>query len=548
MKHLYGSVFSGALLAALMAAAPFCGAQPMQPPTPAEAQAALNPAPTHFTHAQLDQMLAPIALYPDQLLTQLLMAATFPQQVVDAGKWLQDSNNASLKGDDLVAALQPLPWDPSVKSLVAFPQIIAMMNDHLEWTETLGTAFASQQVQTMARVQFLRDRAVAAGQLKSSPQLRVDHEDGDIVIEPVDPSMVYVPVYNPAQAYGDWPDTDAPPVYIPPPPNFYSGDVGAAIGFSVGFGVVAPLWGWSHPDWRHHEVAVDPQRWNRMTGPNNNPNNPNNQTIIQNNNWHRTAPVALVPPAQRPPPPPAPSSPPPAGTVPSGMAAQPSPHAAPAPGAPPTTPPPHPGEPPHPSPAGQTPPPAGLTPSPPHTGEVPHPPPGQTTTPPPGQTAAPPPHTGEVPHPPPGQTTAPPPHPTEVPHPPAAQVPAPLPHPAEAPPPHPAPPPPAAPPPPHPAPPPPAAPPPPHPAPPPPAAPPPPHPAPPPPAAPPAPPPPHPAPPAAPPAPPPPHPAPPPAPPPAAHPAPPPPGQQHPPPGEKKPPPKPGEEQNPPPH
>ena len=199
MKHLYGSVFSGALLASLMAAPSLCGAQPVQPPTPAEAQAALNPAPAQFTHAQLDQMLAPIALYPDQLLTQLLMAATFPQQVVDAAKWLQDSNNAALKGDDLVAALQPLPWDPSVKSLVAFPQIIAMMNDHLDWTEALGTAFANQQIETMARVQFLRDRAVAAGQLKSTPQLAVHQEEGEIIIEPVDPSMVYVPVYNPAQ-------------------------------------------------------------------------------------------------------------------------------------------------------------------------------------------------------------------------------------------------------------------------------------------------------------------------------------------------------------
>src|ERR1700730_14533114 len=101
--------------------------QPVQTPTRAEAMAALNPAPAALTPAQLDQMLAPIALYPDQLLTQLLMAATFPQQVVDAAKWLQDSGNASLKGDDLVAALQPLPWDPSVKSLVAFPQIISMM-------------------------------------------------------------------------------------------------------------------------------------------------------------------------------------------------------------------------------------------------------------------------------------------------------------------------------------------------------------------------------------------------------------------------------------
>src|SRR6202042_2749705 len=146
MQHLYRSTFYGALLLAL---GPFPAiAQPVQPPTQAEAQAALAPAPAALTPAQLDQMLAPIALYPDQLLTELLMAATFPQQVVDSGKWLQDSGNAALKGDDLVAALQPLPWDPSVKSLIAFPQIIVMMNDHFDWTEALGIAFADQEVET----------------------------------------------------------------------------------------------------------------------------------------------------------------------------------------------------------------------------------------------------------------------------------------------------------------------------------------------------------------------------------------------------------------
>jgi hypothetical protein len=508
MKHLYGSVFSGALLATLMAAPSLCRAQPVQPPTPAEAQAALHPAPTHFTRAQLDQMLAPIALYPDQLLTQLLMAATFPQQVVDAAQWLQDANNAALKGDDLVAALQPLPWDPGVKSLIAFPQIVSMMNDHLDWTEALGAAFANQQVETMARVQFLRDRAVAAGQLKSSPQLEVQQDQGEIVIEPVDPSMVYVPVYNPAVAYGDWPDSDAPPVYIPPPPDFYNGAIGAGIGFSVGFGIIAPLWGWSHPDWRHHEVAVDPQRFNRITTPN---NNINNQTVIQNNTWHRTGPIVTVPAGARPQPP-APAAHTPPGTV-SPTVIKPPP--------PSNAPPPHPGEPSqaHPPPSGQTPPPPGET----HPASPP-PPPG-VHPPPPAEPhpASPPPPPGVHPSPPaevhPPSPPPPPPHPTSPPPPPP-------PHPAPSPPPpppHPAPSPP--PPPPHPAPPP--SPPPPHPAPSPPP-PPPPHPAPPPP--------PHPAPP------PPPHPAPPP---PAAHPPPPAPG--HPPP-EKKPPPKPGEEQNPPPH
>src|SRR6516225_6130990 len=147
-------------------------ANTFQPPTPAEAAAALNPAPAAFSKQQLDQMLAPIALYPDQLLMQVLMAATFPQQVIEAGQWLQDPGNAALTGDALASALQPLPWDPSVKSLVAFPQIISMLTEHFDWTQALGTAFANQQVETMARVQFLRDRALAAGHLRSSPQVK----------------------------------------------------------------------------------------------------------------------------------------------------------------------------------------------------------------------------------------------------------------------------------------------------------------------------------------------------------------------------------------
>src|SRR5947207_3474635 len=119
-----------------------------------------NPAAAHYTRQQIDQSVAPIALYPDQLLAQVLMAATYPQQIVEAAEWLKDPNSAGLKGDALVAALQPLPWDPSVKALVAFPQIIAMMSDHIEWTEALGVAFATQQAEVMARVQALRHLAV----------------------------------------------------------------------------------------------------------------------------------------------------------------------------------------------------------------------------------------------------------------------------------------------------------------------------------------------------------------------------------------------------
>jgi hypothetical protein len=411
MKHLSHR----ALLATLpfLLTTPYGYAQPVQPPTQAEAQAALTPAPAPFTNAQLDQMLAPIALYPDQLLTQVLMAATFPDQLIDAGKWLQDSNNAALKGDDLANALQPQPWDPSVKSLIVFPQIIAMMTTHLDWTEALGTAFANQEVATFARVQALRELAMKAGQLKSTSQIAVSQQESDIIIEPTDPNMIYVPVYNPAEVYGTWADSAAPPVYIPPPPGFYNGAIGAGIGFSVGFGVVAPLWGWGHPDWRHHQVDVDPDRYRHITSQVGITRSPVN---IEGQAWHRVGPVVRVPDAQRPHPAEEHAQPP-VGTIRPGEFARPGMPPAVEHGAPVL--PPHPGESPRPIEAQPGPRPGEVHPPEaqpgPHPGEV-HPPEAQ-----PG------PHPGEV-HPPEAQPG---PHPGEVPHPTEAK---PAPHPPEAPP------------------------------------------------------------------------------------------------------------------
>jgi hypothetical protein len=426
--------------------------QPVQTPTRAEAMAALNPAPAVLTPSQLDQMLAPIALYPDQLLLEVLMASTFPQQVIDAGKWLQDASNAALSGDQLVAAVQPLPWDPSVKALIAFPQIVTMLNDHLDWTEALGTAFANQQVAVMARVQFLRQRAVKAGRLASTPHLRIENQQGEIIIEPEDPAMIYVPVYNPAEVYGQWPDSADPPIYLAPPRGFVEGAIGAGIGFSIGYAIAAPLWGWGHPDWRRHQVMVDPDRYRRITD---SANIGRNQATIDHEVWRRTAPVVRVPDAQRPAPAAA-SAPHPPGTVSSTAVAlpRPAPPASPPPtGAPPPAAPPHPtgvmppaappqpaevvhppGAPPHPGePSPQTAPPhpTGAMPpaAPPHPAEVVHPP---GALPHPTGTAAPgaPPHPGEPspppapPHPTGAMPPAAPPHPAEVVHPPGA-----LPHP-----------------------------------------------------------------------------------------------------------------------
>src|SRR5579883_2750630 len=390
----------GGVLPFLLVAPAFAQTVPT-PPTRAEAEAALVPA-AHYTNAQLDQMLAPIALYPDSLLTPLLMAATFPQQIVEAGQWLQDPRNAALHGDALVAALEPLPWDPSVKTLVAFPQVIAMLNAHLEWTEALGTAFAEQQADTMARIQFLRQRALAVGTLSAARNLRVEHDGPDIVIEPAEPDILYVPVYNPAEAYGAWPDEDYPPVYVPPPPDLYAGPIGAGIAFGVGLGIVAPLWGWGHADWRHHSVEVDPDRYRRIS-------REAHGARVEDRTWHHAGPVAWVPEAARPRPAPAPAAaPPPPGTVRPAVVAQPrlpGPEHRP-PGAPPAA---------HPAAAPAAPPPGHPTPPPGHPqGPQPAaapaaPPPGPEHRPPGAPPAA---HPAAAPAaPPPGHPTTPPGHP-----------------------------------------------------------------------------------------------------------------------------------------
>jgi len=125
---------------------------------------------TEFSIAQLDAMLASIALYPDELLTQTLMAATFPLQVVAAARWLEKDNNKTLKGEALLKALESQKWDASVKSLIPFPQVLIMMNDHLEWLQQLGYAMANQQAAVLDAVQRLRRQAQLAGSLKTTEQ------------------------------------------------------------------------------------------------------------------------------------------------------------------------------------------------------------------------------------------------------------------------------------------------------------------------------------------------------------------------------------------
>jgi hypothetical protein len=214
--------------------------------TPAATASASGDKP--FTAAQLDQMLAPIALYPDGLLAQMMMAATDPLEVVEAARWVQA--NPNLKGDAAVNAAKGQGWDASVTSLVAFPQVLAMMNSKLDWTQKLGDAMLAQQSDVAASIQRLRAQAQTAGNLKTTPQQKVttqaltaDAPAGTpppIVIEPANPQVVYVPYYNPVYVYGTWPYAAYPPIYFPPPVGFVPGLVtglafGAAIGMSAAF-------------------------------------------------------------------------------------------------------------------------------------------------------------------------------------------------------------------------------------------------------------------------------------------------------------------------
>lgn len=207
-----------------------------------------------FRQEELDQMLAPIALYPDSLLSQILMASTYPLEVVQAARWSR--SNSRLQGQDAVRAVEPMDWDPSVKSLVAFPQILQRMDEQLDWTQRLGEAFIAQEPQVMETIQDLRRRAAAAGNLGSTEQMRVERQDRDIIIEPAQPHVVYVPYYDPLVVYGPWWWPAYPPVYWGPWSGYYV-SAGYAPGFIWGSGIVIGTgFFFGHFSWPHRHVTA----------------------------------------------------------------------------------------------------------------------------------------------------------------------------------------------------------------------------------------------------------------------------------------------------
>ncbi len=234
-----------------------------------------------FNAEQLDALLASIALYPDELLTQVLMASTFPLEVVTAARWLEDPAHKSLSGDALAKALESEPWDPSVKSLVPFPAVLATMNNNLPWLQQLGYAFATQQADVFASVQRLRRQAQSNGTLQSSPQQVVSTQQVTtepppgssqaptqqemLVIESAQPNTVYVPTYNPATVYGSWPYPSYPPYYAAPPAGYYFGTaLATGLAFAAGAAVVGGLWGWARPAWGGGYANVNVNRYNNI--------------------------------------------------------------------------------------------------------------------------------------------------------------------------------------------------------------------------------------------------------------------------------------------
>ena len=255
-------------------------------------------AATPYSVEQIEQLVAPIALYPDSLLAQVLMASTYPLEVVEAQRWAK--SNSTLKGEALNAALKDQTWDASVKSLAAFPQVLDMMSEKLDWTQNLGDAFLAQQSDVMDGVQRLREKAQAQGALGNTKQQKIIVEQAPatttvvagapttiIRIEPTDPQVVYVPTYNPTVAYGTWPYPSSPPYYYHPP-----GYVAATslMSFGLGVAVGSLLWGGCDWGWGHGGVDIDVNRYNNFNrNVNNNWNETNINNKFQNGKWQHDA-------------------------------------------------------------------------------------------------------------------------------------------------------------------------------------------------------------------------------------------------------------------
>jgi hypothetical protein len=204
-----------------------------------------------YSREELAQMLAPIALYPDALLSQVLMASTYPIEVIEADRWVK--RNPELKDEALDAALLDKDWDPSVNAICHFPSILAMMSERITETTNLGNAFLAQEAEVMDMVQELRAKAYAQGNLTTTSEHKVIVEKETIVIEPADPRVIYVPYYDPFYIYGPWWYPAYPPYYWAP----LGVSMGSGISYWPGFYFGFAFGTWSYFDWPHHYVFID---------------------------------------------------------------------------------------------------------------------------------------------------------------------------------------------------------------------------------------------------------------------------------------------------
>src|SRR5688572_17042160 len=254
---------------------------------PAQPAATAAPAPNKtppFKKEELEAILAPIALYPDALIAQIFMASTYPLEVVEAARWSKE--HPDVKGDAVAGAVESQPWDPSVKSLCAFPEVLKNMNDKIDWTQKLGDAFLAQQKEVMQTVQVLRDKAKQTGNLKSTKEMTVKEEPAPagsaapqtIIIESKDPEVVYVPTYNPTVVYGSWAYPAYPP-YAYYPPAYY----GAGMFWSFTAGVIVGGAIWGNCNWGGNDVDIDINRQNNFNRNEINTGDRNRNNVNSNN-------------------------------------------------------------------------------------------------------------------------------------------------------------------------------------------------------------------------------------------------------------------------
>ncbi len=272
-----------ALVAALSAllAAPAGAVQETHATPPAQAEEA--PESIQLSNDQLDSLVAPIALYPDPLLAQCLVAATYPIDIVAAQQWL--AKNTSLKGDELVKAAEQQAWDPSVQALVALPDALKLLSENIRWTADLGDAFLAQQSEVMDAVQRLRAKARDSGKLDSSEQQKVETATVDsktiIEIQPASTEVVYVPSYSPEVIWGP-PIYPYPPMYYPP---YYGGAwLGFGVGIAIGIGISGG-WGWGC-GWHGGGNTININNNNNYI---NHYNRSNNINRSGNSNWQHNA-------------------------------------------------------------------------------------------------------------------------------------------------------------------------------------------------------------------------------------------------------------------